>query len=80
MRLQIPEQKYDNEYVYGALLHFPAAASDLVSMWISINGAFIRSPETNKQKGRPVMKQIQLQPRTTVAQFNEHFTQVLRSR
>lgn len=56
------------------------AESGLISLWISTNGAFVRSKETNSRSGILVMKQLQMYPKTTAAHFNKHFTEVLRSR
>ncbi|CDJ42435.1 hypothetical protein ETH_00018465 [Eimeria tenella] len=53
--------------------------SGLISFWISTNGPFVRSKETNSRAGILVMKQIQMYPKTTAAHFNRHFTEVLRS-
>ncbi|CDJ62094.1 LOW QUALITY PROTEIN: hypothetical protein ENH_00004500 [Eimeria necatrix] len=53
--------------------------SGLISLWISTNGAFVRSKETNSRSGILVMKQLQMYPKTTAAHFNKHFTEVLRS-
>lgn len=57
-----------------------AAASGLQSIWITINGPFIRLKETYKQTQRAMLKHVQMYPKTTAAHFNSHFTQLLRSR
>ena len=57
-----------------------AAAEGLVSVQVSVNGAFFRSPTTNKQRGRPAFKELQIHPSTTVGHINKHFTEVLAKR
>ncbi|OEH76395.1 hypothetical protein cyc_03129 [Cyclospora cayetanensis] len=49
----------------------------LTTLSVSVNGAFLRSPKTNRQIGRPAVKHLKLPPEATAGYVNEHFTNIL---
>ncbi|KAL8429412.1 hypothetical protein Efla_001250 [Eimeria flavescens] len=69
-----------NQTIEEALLKAQTATREsLVSLRVTVNGALFRSPETNKQKGRPAAKTLKIHPNTTALDFNQHFTRVLQN-
>ncbi|XP_026192739.1 uncharacterized protein LOC34619878 [Cyclospora cayetanensis] len=55
----------------------PEEIEGLTTLSVSVNGAFLRSPKTNRQIGRPAVKHLKLPPEATAGYVNEHFTNIL---
>ncbi|KAL8430725.1 hypothetical protein ACSSS7_005756 [Eimeria intestinalis] len=52
---------------------------ETVNLRVTVNGALFRSPQTNRQKGRPSVKILRIHPSTTAGDLNLHFTQLLKN-